>query len=93
MKVTDFAVLLNKYFTQFLPNESGSTPLTIDSYRYAFILYLTFLEEEKSLPADKAKISDLKRDTVLQFLNWLESCRGNRGDFRLERAAQPAPVS
>ena len=65
MKVTDFAVLLNKYFTQFLPNESGSTPLTIDSYRYAFILYLTFLEEEKSLPADKAKISDLKRDTLI----------------------------
>jgi site-specific recombinase XerD len=87
MKVTDFAVLLNKYFTQFLPNESGSTPLTIDSYRYVFILYLTFLEEEKSIPADKAKISDLKRDTVLQFLDWLESSRGNSISTRNQRLA------
>ena len=37
MKTTDFAVLLNKFFVQFLPNERGSTPLTIDSYRYVFI--------------------------------------------------------
>ena len=87
MKTTDFAVLLNRFFIQFLPNESGSTPLTIDSYRYAFILYLTFLEEEKSIPADKAKISDLKRDSVIQFLDWLEMSRGNSISTRNQRLA------
>ena len=87
MKTTDFAVLLNKYFIQFLPNVNGSTTLTIDSYRYAFILFLTFLEEEKSISADKAKVSDLKRDNVIQFLDWLESSRGNSISTRNQRLA------
>lgn len=86
MKTTDFAVLLNKFFVQFLPNERGSTPLTIDSYRYAFILFLSFLEEVCSIPADKAKISDMTRDTVIAFLNWLED-RGNSISTRNQRQA------
>ena len=40
MKNTDFAVHLGKYFTRYLPSERGSSPQTIDSYRYAFILFL-----------------------------------------------------
>ena len=57
MKTTDLAVLLNKFFVQFLPNERGSTPLTIDSYRYAFILFLIFLEEARGIPVRGAGIS------------------------------------
>ncbi len=87
MKTTDFAVLLNKYFVQFLPNECGSTPLTIDSYRYAFILFLTFLEETRGIPADKAKISDLTRENIMAFLNWLEDERGNGISTRNQRQA------
>ena len=86
MKTTDFAVLLNKFFVQFLPNERGSTPLTIDSYRYVFILFLSFLEEVCSISADKAKISDMTRDTVIAFLNWLED-RGNSISTRNQRQA------
>lgn len=87
MKTTDFAVLLNKFFVQFLPNECGSMPLTIDSYRYAFIHFLTFLEEVHSIPAEKAKISDITRDTVMGFLNWLEDDRGNSISTRNQRQA------
>ena len=87
MKTTDFAVLLNKFFIQHLPNECGSTPLTIDSYRYAFILFLTFLEEVKAIPADKAKITDLNRDNILRFLDWLESSRKNSIATRNQRLA------
>ena len=57
MKTTDLAVLLNKFFVQFLPNERGSTPLTIDSSRYAFILFLIFLEEARGIPVRGAGIS------------------------------------
>lgn len=87
MKTTDFAVLLNKFFIQFLPNERGSTPLTIDSYRYAFILFLTFLEETCGISADKARISDMTRDTVMAFLNWLENNHGNSISTRNQRQA------
>ena len=87
MKTTDFAVLLNKFFIHFLPNERGSTPLTIDSYRYAFILFLTFLEEVCGIPADKAKISDMTKDNVMAFLNWLENDRGNSISTRNQRQA------
>jgi len=65
MKTTDFALYLNKYFTVYLPNESGCTPITIDSYRYAFILYLTYMQEELHISADRIQISDLTHKNVL----------------------------
>ena len=51
MKSTDFATLLGRYFTRYLPNERGSSPQTIDSYRYAFILFLDgFINIEAQFP-------------------------------------------
>lgn len=49
MKTTDFAVYLNKYFTQYMPNKRGNSPQSIDSYRYAFILYLEYMESVKKI--------------------------------------------
>ena len=37
MKKTDFAVFLNKYFTDYLVNTRGSTEKTIDSYYNSFM--------------------------------------------------------
>ena len=87
MKTTDFALYLNKYFIVYLPNVNGSTPMTIDSYRYSFILFLTFMEEEKSINADKVKISDLNYSSVSYFLGWLQDKRGNGISTRNQRQA------
>lgn len=87
MKTTDFAVFLNKFLTQYLPSVRGSTPLTIDSYRYTFILFLTFLDENCNIPADKVKVSDLTRENVIAFLDWLETVRGNSISTRNQRQA------
>lgn len=87
MKTTDFALYLNKYFTVYLPNESGSTPMTIDSYRYAFILYLTCVQEELHISADRIQISDLTRKNVLLFLKWLQEKRQNSIATRNQRQA------
>ena len=57
MKNTDFATHLGKYFTRYLPNERGSSPQTIDSYRYAFILFLEYMET-KGMPPEKMVIAD-----------------------------------
>jgi len=85
MKTTDFAKYLNKYLTIHLPNNRGSTPQTIDSYRYAFILFLTYMDEVQNISADKIKISDLTYTTVLGFLNWLQEKRGNSASTRNQR--------
>ena len=86
MKTTNFARYLNKYFTVHLPSENGYTPATIDSYRYAFILFLAFMEEQ-NVPADKIEINDLTRQSVLNFLGWLQTSRGNSVSTRNQRQA------
>ena len=86
MKTTRFAFYLNKFFTVHLPNTNGSTPMTIDSYRYAFIQFFAFMEE-KSIPADSIEISDLTYRTVLEFLEWLQVNRGNSIATRNQRQA------
>lgn len=87
MKTTDFALYLNKYFLVYLPSVSGSRPLTIDSYRYSFILFLSFIEEEKCISAEKVKISDLNYSSISDFLNWLQEKRGNSASTRNQRQA------
>lgn len=76
MKNTDFAIHLSRYFTRYLPNERGSSPQTIDSYRYAFILFLEYMET-RGIPPEKMTIVEFTRDNIRSFLGWLESDRGN----------------
>ena len=86
MKTTKFAFYLNKFFTVHLPGTSGSSPATIDSYRYAFIMFLNFMEE-KNIPAEKVEISDMTRELVLEYLQWLQDRRGNSTSTRNLRQA------
>ena len=86
MKSTKFAFYLNKYFTVYLPNTRGCTPSTIDSYRYAFILFLSFMHDKKT-PADEIEVSDLTYKLVLEFLAWLQEKRGNSIATRNQRQA------
>ena len=62
MKSTDFATLLSKYFIRYLPNERGSSPQTIDSYRNAFILPVKTVNELVKL------LSDNKDKTARVFM-------------------------
>lgn len=86
MKNTDFAVNLGRYFTRYLPNERGSSPQTIDSYRYAFILFLEYMETS-GVPPEKMTVADFTRDNIRSFLDWLESDRGNSPATRNYRLA------
>ncbi len=77
MKSTDFAALLSKYFTKYLPNARGNSPQTIDSYRNAFILYLEYMEIIHNLKPEKVLVKDYTRKSILDFLKWLKDERGN----------------
>jgi len=87
MKRTDFAVYLNKYFTDYLPNTCGSTPQTIDSYRYSFILFLTYMQDQYQISADRVDISDLTYENIVSYLSWLQEIRSNGISTRNQRQA------
>ena len=87
MKRTDFAIYLNKFFIDYLPNVCGSTPQTIDSYRYSFILFLTYMQSEHQISADKVDISDLTYKNIVAYLNWLQESRTNGISTRNQRQA------
>jgi site-specific recombinase XerD len=86
MKPTNFAHFLNKYFTVYLPSVGGHTASTIDSYRYAFMMFLTYMDEVGT-DADKLDICHLNRANILGFLNWLQSSRHNSIATRNQRQA------
>ena len=87
MKTTDFATHLSRYFTKYLPNERGSSPQTIDSYRYVFILFLEYMEKIKETRPEKIEIKNFTRESVLGFLKWLEDKRNNSPATRNYRLA------
>ena len=87
MKRTDFAFYLTKFLVEYMPGIKGSSPMTIDSYRYGFIKYLDFMQKSKSTTADRIAISDLTYDNVRDFLEWLQDELGNSVSTRNQRQA------
>jgi len=87
MKTTDFAVCLNKFFIRYLPNVKGSSPSTIDSYRYSFIRFLEYLQEALGIRSDRVTVNDLSYENVCSYLSWLESSRHNSPTTRNQRQA------
>ena len=86
MKTTRFAHFLNKFFTVHLPSSNGYTPATIDSYRYAFMLFLFFMEAQGTM-ADKVEVTDFTYGNIAGYLEWLQSCRANSVSTRNHRQA------
>jgi site-specific recombinase XerD len=50
------------------------------------MLFLTFMEKQ-NIPADRIEITDLTRERVLEYLNWLQSERDNSIATRNQRQA------
>lgn len=75
MKVTDFANALNRYFNDYLINDRSSSPKTIETYRYAFIQLIDYLETQKSIKPENIKMRDVSRDNIIEMLSWLENSK------------------
>ena len=73
MKSTDFSNSLNRYFNDYLINDRGSSPKTIETYRYAFIQLIEYLETQKNIKPENIKIRDVGRDNIIGMLYWLEN--------------------
>lgn len=68
--VTDF-------FLRFLPEQRGYSDNTIVSYKYTFILLLEFIKEKCNLNLNKLLVSDLTKEKVIQFIDYLYNEKKN----------------
>jgi len=75
MKPTDFAQLLTRYLSRYLPGQRNLSVHTIQSYRDTFILLLRFCRERKGWHPDQVTLRHLDRDCMEEFLDWIEHAR------------------
>ena len=82
-----FPVLLQDFFLQRLITQRGASARTIESYRDAFELLLGFTQQRTGKPPSELTLVDLDAPLVLDFLDHLESERGNGPRTRNARLA------
>jgi site-specific recombinase XerD len=87
MKKNDFAKYLSDFLSKYLPGQRNASPHTIASYRDVFKLLLIFCDSVKSIKPEKIKASDLSKELVLDFLDWLETERKCSVSTRNQRLA------
>ena len=88
MKMTDFAVLVNKFIMDYLTSARNMSPNTILSYRDAIVLLLTFMTQVYGIKPERLEITDIDADRVEKFLDWLESERTSSIATRNVRLAE-----
>jgi site-specific recombinase XerD len=80
-------LLVESFFRDYLRRVRGASSLTIRSYRDAIRLLLCFLADRGGHPVSKLTPDDLSAEHVLEFLDHLESQRGNTAASRNQRLA------
>lgn len=82
-----FGYHLTKYFAEYLPEQIGASPNTIQSYRDAFIQLLGFYKVKYRILPEKLKYMDFTAERMESFLSYLESERGIGISSRNQRLA------
>lgn len=85
--MTQFAPLLEAYFTDRLTRQRDASPHTIASYRDAFCLLLRFVNEETGKAPSQLDLGDLDASVIGAFLDHLERTRGSSAATRNVRLA------
>lgn len=76
MTKADLPYYLTTFLSKYLPGEKNASTHTIQSYSFTFKLLLTFFENVKAITPERLSMSDLTRDTIIEFLDWIEAARG-----------------
>ncbi len=86
METTNFAKYLSAFFTKYLPGERNVSPNTILAYKNSFVQFITFMKEQKAIGAQKLTLEKITRETVIEFLEWLQQnrhCSNATRNYRL----------
>lgn len=81
------SVYVQKYFINYMAMERHSSHHTIRSYRDTFSLLLRYFSEVRHISPDLISIEDLKKDTVKDFLTWLQNTTKCKSITRNQRMA------
>src|SRR6202007_1330302 len=84
---TSIAPHLTAFFEQRLPVERCASENTRNSYAYAFQLLLTFASKRLKVAPSQLAVEQIDAPLVLDFLNDLETTRGNGPSSRNTRLA------
>lgn len=87
MKQTDFARILTRYLSDFLPGQRNVSTNTIKSYRDTFKQLLLYLREEHGVRPEYITFNDVTTDKLKDFLTWLEKSRNVSINTRNQRLA------
>ena len=82
-----FPQLVQDFFLRRLVDQRGASARTVESYRDAFELLFGFLEQRTGTPPSALCLADLDAPAVLDFLDYLETGRGNSARTRNARLA------
>jgi integrase/recombinase XerD len=85
--MTPLAPHLTAFLRERLPRERQASPHTCDSYAYAFQLLLCFASTRLRTPPSSLMLEQLDVPLVLNFLDDLETTRGNGARTRNARLA------
>jgi len=87
MKDNNFPKYLSDFLSKYLTGQKNASTHTIASYRDVFKLLLIFCDSVKSIKPEKIKASDLSKELILHFLDWLETERKCSTSTRNQRLA------
>jgi integrase/recombinase XerD len=79
--------LTESFFQSYLHHTRGASVHTIRAYRDTLKLFYLFLADQKHKPLADLAVEDIQSDSVLAFLNHVESKRGNSAVTRNCRLA------
>ena len=72
MKNYDFAYCLTKFFSTYLTGHLNVSENTVSSYSYTFSKLLVFMKDFRLVSPEKLRFSHFSRESVEDFLLWLE---------------------
>ena len=88
----EFTLLLEQFFTEYMPFSSGLSPNTIRSYKHSFRLLFQYIYQVQK-NADEILFRDLDYETIDGFLKWIETERGCSASTRNLRLSALASFS
>lgn len=83
----NIAALIQAFFQEFLVARRGLSSNTLTAYRDGIKLLLNFTAEQRHTPVDKLAVEDFDDRLVVDFLEHLQSARGNATRSRNTRLA------
>ena len=87
MKPTDFSKYISDFITRYLNDEKGASPNTIAAYRDTFVLLLNFMQDMKHIKIEKLTIEKITKNTIVEFLDWIQKERKCSNSTRNARLA------